>query len=37
MIDGIKAILTQNLEEIRSSPMLDFEISGRIAVDTGEF
>ena len=36
MIDGIKAILTDNLEEIRNNPLLDFEIPAKISVQTGE-
>ena len=36
MIDGIKAILTNNLDKIRCNPLLNFELSAKILVQTGE-
>ena len=36
MIDGIKAILSDNLDAVRSNPLLDFELSGKVSAKTGE-
>jgi len=36
VIDGIKAILSDNLDTIRSNPLLDFELSGKVSTQTGE-
>jgi hypothetical protein len=36
VIDGIKAILKDNLDAIRCNPLLDFELSGKVATKTGE-
>lgn len=36
MIDGIKAILTHNLDTIRQNPLLDFQTSFNTSVSTGE-
>lgn len=36
MIDGIKAILSDNLDAVRGNPLLDFELSGKVSAETGE-
>ena len=36
MIDGFKAILFDNLDEIRDNPLLEFQLSGKTSMSTGE-
>lgn len=36
MIDGIKAILSDNLSEVRNNPLLDFQLQSKTSLRTGE-